>query len=707
MEASPKIIVGMFQFSGHDCPNLEAALGLAPAFESQGLDNLRDAAAFVACSAAALVVVGIGHKDDLLKLAALVKVERQRPTRLVRFLIVNSIPQFDKAISKLGLRDYLDGAASVKSLRFKLDFWKRSVLALVKSSQPKDIQAKQLAEVAVRQDNIKKTGANGIQWITPLEHPDDIWIIRSETDCTNRLNKFLVRVMAPSPYVAKWIVTDTRDTWEFKLKDTKSFLPKGGRWFYKGSQKPEFIWEENIWLIVGEKCELYIKVGDERLDRLQTQNGTLSVTRNSEAAKAKQRAIIDTFDRDLVYSLEKLAEGKAEVDADEGWGLQNLDGKGKTEHIDASALSGDVEGTDHLPTGDMEGELKETPERPMGELALGQVKAVSPLLAAPHGGNAATGAELSLEAKQVERAKLLDVELDQRGSTDELSGEGAAADRINKYLGLDVSEREISNEGARTAPHESSTPADIMGRASDKAADRDSQEKHGLKADRLGRPLAGKSEDRELPMGAAMDGEGSAADRLSTHYGRSASALATSAAKARSVSAAGALTESVDDARPASATDAELATDELPPQGEEAGKGRGQREMRQASEREPLVPESPERSGARPRERGNARSARLSSKREGEEDVEGQDQDAEGREAASPQPRESRAKRQLLRDESASQSDHKKSKGRGSADDGAEDNVVDLAARAQAKKSQAVDALRMFYDKAAKQHRRS
>src|SRR5690606_32740128 len=138
------------------------------------------------------------------------KVAKQTVSKLV---VVNfsGDRNFEKAMAKLGVMDVLDPNLNYRALKFKLDFWMKSLTAQLKKleSLPGASATKNSADKSKGLD--KKLPELQINWTPALECEDDIWLTKSDADCKKVLSKFLVKFMAPSPYTGQWIEDPKKD----------------------------------------------------------------------------------------------------------------------------------------------------------------------------------------------------------------------------------------------------------------------------------------------------------------------------------------------------------------------------------------------------------------------------------------------------------------------------------------------------------------
>jgi hypothetical protein len=327
------------------------ALQFNPANKSHDFNSANDVATFLEGVPGGLIVVSLADKNDLIQLATLIKfLKRNDSAACTKVAVVNisGDRQFEKAVAKLGILDLIDPKIQTKSLRFKIDYMMKSVSAQVKKKE--SAEAETFKKIETKSNSDKKLASNSPVWTDPLKCEDDIWIIRNETDCKKILSRWLVKLSGPSPYVAGWVETNTRGTWKFEFKTTPSIFETGaGAWYFKGDQKPDFIWAENSWAFTGNGFELFFKSDAAQISRMKLEETQFTVARTSDSAKKKEKDIQDSFDKNLV--LKNGLQGNADKDSfeKEEDEFGHLEGKGKTEAITHKSLSGKNK-TAHLNT---------------------------------------------------------------------------------------------------------------------------------------------------------------------------------------------------------------------------------------------------------------------------------------------------------------------------------------------------------------------
>jgi hypothetical protein len=294
-----------------------------------------------------LVIASLAKKEDLIQIATFMKVyKKMAPETALKMVVVNfsGDKTYERAMARLGILDLIDPMVNAKALKFKIDFWVKGLAIQAKKME----SALQNSRVVSGGSGPEESGDKGKavdepNWIDPLDCEDDVWLLTSKADCKRVLGKWLIKLKGPSPCVAQWVETNNRNIWhfEFKEEEKEGFISGGGEWYFRGEQKPDFIWKENLWLITGNQYDLFYKDGDNQLSRLNLRDKKLSICKNSEYAKTKEELIIASFDKEMVFSKNGVMNTNEEVDTEGGTDrFKNLEGKGKTDKHQHDPLQG-------------------------------------------------------------------------------------------------------------------------------------------------------------------------------------------------------------------------------------------------------------------------------------------------------------------------------------------------------------------------------
>lgn len=324
---------------------LSDASQLNPVCETMEVSSASDLITHLSGNSAGMIIISIQEKNDLIQLATLVKLSKKlSPGVLLKVMVINfsGDKQFEKAIIKLGILDLIDHRIQTKALRFKIDFMMKSLTAHMKKASAPQAAATQSTARAVDQSKAPERLNLSLvpTWESSFEG-NDIWILKNETDCKRVLTRWLVKFLGPGPYVASWVETDSRGTWKFEFKSLKEqFITGDGAWYFRGEQKPDFIWAENIWSMTGSEFELYFRDSFGQSPRVQLKDKQLRITKNSETAKSKEEHILKSLNKDFLFGRDQGTDSAAksiEVDPEN---FRNLKGKSSTDHLDWDPLSG-------------------------------------------------------------------------------------------------------------------------------------------------------------------------------------------------------------------------------------------------------------------------------------------------------------------------------------------------------------------------------
>jgi|GEM_PF-4143487 len=334
-----------------DFQPLNEALKVHPAPEVESFTLSQELLSYLPMSKAALIIVAISEKEDLLQLAQLVKgTKKISGETITKFFIIDYTKngQFDKEISKLGIQEIITPAINAKALRFKIDFAMKSLAGQVaKSGQEKQLPSLKLVE---NKKSELDSQLDEVVWTAGLDIIDDCWLIRSQVDVRKVLNKWIIDLKGPSPMAGTWVEVKPK-TWkfDFKASERAKFVKGMGEWFFTGEQKPEFNWKENKWLIAGAEFEFYFQQGHEKWQRFVLKNKKMTCAKNSPFALAKEQAIHESFENNLIVKNEK--EKPTEDLTIQTKKLENLSGDGSTDHLSLKHLKGEggEEKIDHSP----------------------------------------------------------------------------------------------------------------------------------------------------------------------------------------------------------------------------------------------------------------------------------------------------------------------------------------------------------------------
>ncbi len=298
------------------------------------VSNEKELLTVIESSPATLIVASVTGKDELGLVINFLKNHRRVVKESnIKFSVVNFInnKQVETALMKLGCQEVMEPTMRDKALKFKIDFWKKSLSV----GQKKETEIKlALKDKATDPNDKSKQVVNPITWVDALKSVDDMWLVKSPQDVKKVLTRWMVKVMGPSPFVAQWNeVPGQRGVWKFTFKDglRDTFHSADGDWIFKGDQKPEFVWKENLWMISGTNFQLYYQDENEVLSRFRVSPSAVEVCKNSSYALSRERAIVESFDQEiLVKKGLKIDDSKTEIEEDKkGDGLLTQDISGQ------------------------------------------------------------------------------------------------------------------------------------------------------------------------------------------------------------------------------------------------------------------------------------------------------------------------------------------------------------------------------------------
>lgn len=470
--SKPSIPVIKFLFK-EDHRVLGEALNIGAGFDVENFSNSNDLSTYLSTVPAGLVVTSLSDRNDLIQIATFMKLGKKIAKDCAVKIVVFNFSKdrnFEKAIAKLGILDLVEPGINTKALKFKIDFWMKSLNAQIKSAANANPQKIKSLEQNKSADK-KAAENNSINWVNELEVEDDIWLLKHDNDCKKVLSKWLIKLLGPSPYVGQWVEVKS-SLWRFDIKESEKeiFVPNEGAWFFSGDQKPDFVWKENIWLISGDNFDLFFKNAEGTFSRLNCKNKAITVCKNSMFAKTKEQAIIDSFDKEMVF--------KKEADQ-----LEDLEGKNSTDHLNGGALEGKGD-TDEIDGGHLEGKNK-TPAEKSGSLK-GKMK----------------GAE-NIEHENLEQKTSTSKEKSHWGNKNTYEEEAASG-----------------KLGVKTEKHRNGKELEQENTDSEhQKYYKNHNEAKQYEAAELGKGLHGKSSNEDQKPDNDLSGK-SDTDRLKSHYGR-------------------------------------------------------------------------------------------------------------------------------------------------------------------------------------------
>jgi hypothetical protein len=300
-------------------------------------DNDKEVIQVAKTSSATLVIACVKTKEDLTKLLNFLKLSNKvLKDSSIKVSVLNYLQNknVETALMKLGCQEVLDPNLKSKPLKFKIDFWKKSLAVAVNKRLGEE--TKTVKDLKLEKDNVKKEVPQ-IKWGEPLKVVDDMWITKSPQDTKRVLNRWMIKLMGPSPFVAQWVeVSGQKGLWQFVFKNgiREDFHMSDGDWFFRGEQKPEFVWKENLWLVSGKNIQLFFQDDEAVVAKFRTYQENLEISKNSNYALSREKAIVETFDQEVLVKKGVTDDSKTSVDPDQ--------------KIKQGKLSEDIDGNDKL-----------------------------------------------------------------------------------------------------------------------------------------------------------------------------------------------------------------------------------------------------------------------------------------------------------------------------------------------------------------------
>jgi len=322
-------------------PILAEATGLQPKLEVDEIPTVNEVVTYLSMSdqPMGLIITAVYDKNDLLQMANLIKMAKKvLPQTNMKVVMINfSMDKtLETAANKIGIKDIIDSGINTKALRFKLDFLIKAL-----NTTPKSTPTNEATKKLDAKETAKKTPEQLAHFIDALDCVDDVWCLNDESDAKKILGRWIIKFKGPGPYAAQW-VDHAKGIWrfEFKKEMRDTFVMGDGDWFFRGEQKPDFIWKENLWLFSGDSFELFYQEGKDIFKRAFLKNKILTISKNSDYAKNKKNSILESFDQDLIIKKDAhLANGPESIESETSK-FTNLAGKSKTDIIQNESLEG-------------------------------------------------------------------------------------------------------------------------------------------------------------------------------------------------------------------------------------------------------------------------------------------------------------------------------------------------------------------------------
>lgn len=284
------------------------------------VDDEKEVIQVAKTSPATLILACVRSKEDLTKVLNFLKLSRKLlKDSNIKVSVLNYLQnkKVENAFMKLGCQEVLDPSLKSKPLKFKMDFWKKALAVGVNKRLQE--QNKTVKDTKTEKEAAQKEVPQ-IKWGESLKVVDDMWITKAPQDTKRILNRWMIKIMGPSPFVAQWVEVDgQKGLWQFVFKDgiREDFQMADGDWFFRGEQKPDFVWKENIWLISGQKFQLFYQEDETVVARFRTHQENLEITKNSNYALSREKIIIESFDQEVMVKKGLADNSKTSVEADQ------------------------------------------------------------------------------------------------------------------------------------------------------------------------------------------------------------------------------------------------------------------------------------------------------------------------------------------------------------------------------------------------------
>jgi hypothetical protein len=326
-------------------------------FDCEIINSADEVIQYLNMTPSALLMFEIHDKESLTQVLNVMKsVEKQIKSNSIKVAGFNHLKNenIDKALKKLGCSDIFEHNIKSKTFSYKIDFWFKTLKS--KSSPSDNLEYKEDKDKSSALPESTSKTLNGLHTVAAMQQEDDVWILKNKNDCKNILRRWLVKLMGPSPQVARWsniklnAESGAKQVWQFEYKEGQaSNFGKGrGTWFFEGS-RPEFDWKENVWIFSGSSAALYYAVENKVDFRFQVKNDSMFLAENSLFASSKRELIIESFNREYEFSNDE----KADLENDQSFEANNLlnnkmQGKGATQKYNEDNLAGQGSRADQI-----------------------------------------------------------------------------------------------------------------------------------------------------------------------------------------------------------------------------------------------------------------------------------------------------------------------------------------------------------------------
>ncbi|MBL7663873.1 MAG: hypothetical protein JNM93_01980 [Bacteriovoracaceae bacterium] len=344
-------------------------------FKSAFADYHEDAIDILKSWDSGIILSRVNDKTSLAEILSLLKVSKNAiRDNVFKFASFNEIakPNIEPVLRKFGTSEIIDANMRPKTLKFKIDFWSKTLKS--RNQDEDDDKTTVKGGKDAEQENYNQKSK--IIFVPSLELESDCWILNHKNDSKKILRRWLVKMVGPGPAAGHWTEVQNKaqpenSVWKWVQHEKwEDFIMDEGTWFFSG-MKPEFDWKEKRWNFSGDVPALFFKNGNTNTFRFQAKGDKLEICENSDFAKSKLERIhesiseevdikgdkekeyddmqVSSEDGDLGGNLKGDVQGEEDdIERDNSSNFKeddlggNYDGKGSTDKF-GGELEGDVE----------------------------------------------------------------------------------------------------------------------------------------------------------------------------------------------------------------------------------------------------------------------------------------------------------------------------------------------------------------------------
>ncbi len=255
-----------------------------------------------------IILAKINKKSSLAEVLSLLKLcKRGIRDNIFKFAAFNDIakPNIEPVLRKFGVSEMLEESIRPKTLKFKIDFWSKTL----KSRNEEGDDGKTTVKGSNQEQDTHYDNKLKINFVEPMDAESDCWILSHKNDCKKILRRWLIKLTGPGPAAGHWSEVENKNDprssyWRWKFNDNwQDFVTVEGYWYFCGT-KPEFDWKEKKWNFSGDNPTLLFKEGSEYHYRFKFDQGELNIAENSEFALAQKDLIEDSMAEEVSFENE-------------------------------------------------------------------------------------------------------------------------------------------------------------------------------------------------------------------------------------------------------------------------------------------------------------------------------------------------------------------------------------------------------------------